>query len=46
MIDYDKQQWNDLTNELFNEIFKKSPVKRTNFSGLTRNIAFLNKDDL
>ena len=45
LIDYDKQQWNDLTNELFNEIFKKSAVKRTKFSGLTRNIAFLNKDD-
>lgn len=45
LIDYDKQQWNDLTNELFNEIFKKSPVKRTKFSGLMRNIEFLNKDD-
>lgn len=43
LIDYDKQQWNDLTNELFNEIFKKSAVKRTKFSGLVRNIAFLNK---
>ena len=46
LIDYDKQQWNDLTNELFNEIFKKSAVKRTKFSGLMRNIAFLNKDNL
>lgn len=45
LIDYDKQQWNDLTNELFNEIFKKSAVKRTKFSGLVRNIGFLNKDD-
>lgn len=43
LIDYDKQQWNDLTNELFNEIFKKSAVKRTKFSGLMRNIGFLNK---
>lgn len=42
LIDYDKQQWNDLTNEIFNEIFKKSPVKRTKFSGLMRNIEFLN----
>ena len=46
LIDYDKQQWNDLTDELFNEIFKKSAVKRTKFSGLVRNIAFLNKKDL
>lgn len=45
LIDYDKQQWNDLTNELFNEIFRKSPVKRTKFSGLTRNIEFLRKNN-
>ncbi len=43
LIDYNKQQWNDLTNELFNEIFKKSPVKRTKYSGLMRNISFLQK---
>ena len=39
------EQWNDLTNELFNEIFKKSPVKRTKFSGLTWNIDFLRKNN-
>lgn len=44
LINYNNQQWTDLTNELFNEIFKKSAVKRTKFSGLMRNIAFLNKD--
>ena len=46
LINYDKNQWHDLTNELFNSIFKKSAVKRTKYSGLMRNIAFLNKDDL
>lgn len=40
LIDYDKNQWNDLTLEVFNEIFKKSAVKRTKFTGLMRNIAF------
>jgi len=39
------EQWNNLTNELFNEIFKKSPVKRTKFSGLTWNIDFLRKNN-
>lgn len=43
LIDYDKNQWNDLTQELFNEVFKKSAVKRTKYSGLMRNITFLKK---
>lgn len=43
LINYDKQQWEDLTGELFNEIFRKSAVKRTKFTGLMRNIAFLQK---
>lgn len=42
LINYNNQQWTDLTNELFNEIFKKSAVKRTKFSGLMKNVAFLN----
>ena len=40
---YDKQDWEELTQELFSEIFRKSPVKRTKFSGLKRNIEFLKK---
>jgi len=35
--------WNELTQELFSEVFRKSAVKRTKFSGLTRNIQFLNE---
>lgn len=44
LIDYDKNQWNDLTLEVFNEIFKKSAVKRTKFTGLMRNMQFLQDD--
>ena len=36
-----KQDWEELTEETFRKVFKKSAVKRTKFSGLTRNIAFL-----
>ena len=36
-----KRDWEELTEEVFKEIFKKSAVKRTKFSGLKRNIAFL-----
>lgn len=36
-----KKEWNELTQDMFSEIFRKSPVKRTKFSGLKRNIEFL-----
>lgn len=37
------KDWQELTQELFSEIFRKSPVKRTKFAGLKRNIEFLKK---
>lgn len=40
-----KEDWNELTQEIFSEIFRKSPVKRTKFSGLKRNIEFVHKFD-
>jgi epoxyqueuosine reductase len=36
-----KKDWEEITVEVFNKIFKKSAVKRTKFSGLKRNIEFL-----
>ena len=42
LLDLSKNDWNDLTDELFSELFKKSAVKRTKKSGLMRNIKFLN----
>ena len=41
LLNYSKQEWTELTAEIFNEIFKKSAVKRTKFEGLKRNIKFL-----
>jgi epoxyqueuosine reductase len=38
------KNWKELTQDLFLEIFKKSPVKRTKFSGLQRNIEFINQN--
>lgn len=40
-----KGEWKELTQEIFSEIFRKSPVKRTKFAGLARNIAFLSGTD-
>jgi len=36
-----KQDWEELTQEVFNKVFQKSAVKRTKFTGLQRNISFL-----
>lgn len=41
LLDMKKADWQELTEELFRDLFKKSAVKRTKFGGLKRNIAFL-----
>lgn len=41
--EYTKKEWQELTQELFSEIFRKSAVKRTKYTGLMRNIRFLNE---
>ncbi|MEP3389815.1 MAG: tRNA epoxyqueuosine(34) reductase QueG [Reichenbachiella sp.] len=41
--DMKPSDWNEMTEELFREIFKGSAVKRTKFSGLKRNIDFLKR---
>lgn len=44
-LNFRKNEWKELTQELFSEVFKKSAVKRTKFSGLMRNISFLSKEN-
>jgi epoxyqueuosine reductase len=39
-----KQQWKEITEEVFQKVFKNSPVKRTKYTGLTRNIRFVDND--
>jgi len=41
LSDMDKKDWEEMTKEVFNEIFRKSAVKRTKYSGLMRNIDFI-----
>ncbi|MCB0663869.1 MAG: tRNA epoxyqueuosine(34) reductase QueG [Saprospiraceae bacterium] len=43
ILDFTKEDWEEITEDVFKEIFKKSAVKRTKFSGLKRNISFLKK---
>lgn len=40
-----KSDWEELTHEVFNEIFRKSAVKRTKYEGLKRNISFAKASD-
>lgn len=41
LLQLNKKDWEEITQEVFSIIFKKSAVKRTKFSGLKRNIQFL-----
>lgn len=43
LMKMEKKEWEEITEEVFKKIFKKSAVKRTKFSGLKRNIEFLKK---
>ena len=41
LLNYSRKDWEELTEEVFADLFKKSAVKRTKYSGLKRNITFL-----
>lgn len=41
LLDMRKEDWYELTEDVFRKVFKKSAVKRTKYSGLRRNIDFL-----
>jgi epoxyqueuosine reductase len=43
LLSMHKSDWEELTQEVFNQVFKQSAVKRTKLEGLQRNIAFLNQ---
>lgn len=41
IMNMSQKEWIELTEEVFNELFRKSAVKRTRYNGLKRNIDFL-----
>jgi epoxyqueuosine reductase len=45
LIKVQSTDFREMTNELFDVIFKKSPLKRTKFQGFMRNLKFLKKND-
>ncbi|MBS1737370.1 MAG: tRNA epoxyqueuosine(34) reductase QueG [Bacteroidetes bacterium] len=41
ILNFSKTDWEELTEESFKIIFKKSPLKRSKFQGIKRNLKFL-----
>ncbi|TKD66630.1 tRNA epoxyqueuosine(34) reductase QueG [Flavobacterium sp. ASW18X] len=41
LLSLSEEEWKELTQDVFQEVFRKSAVKRTKYQGLLRNIKFL-----
>lgn len=41
VLNFTKDDWEELTEESFKTIFKDSPIKRTKFEGIKRNLKFI-----
>ncbi len=41
ILNMSEDEWIELSNEKFNILFKKSPLKRSKFSGISRNLKFI-----
>ncbi len=41
LLNMTKSDWEEITQDVFQDVFRKSPVKRTKYKGLLRNINFL-----
>jgi epoxyqueuosine reductase len=41
VLSFSKKDWEEITEEVFLKVFKNSPIKRTKFEGIKRNINFL-----
>lgn len=44
LLGMNKHDWQEITEDVFQKIFKKSAVKRTKFTGLKRNINFIKSE--
>lgn len=43
ILNFSDNDWEEITEEVFKNIFKQSPLKRTKFLGLKRNLKFIRK---
>ena len=44
ILDLSKNEWMEMTEEHFKTIFKKSPLKRSKFEGIQRNLKFISNE--
>ncbi|NNC82083.1 MAG: tRNA epoxyqueuosine(34) reductase QueG [Flavobacteriales bacterium] len=42
---WSRSDWEEITEDVFKDAFRKSPIKRTGFEGIKRNLAFLQTPD-
>jgi epoxyqueuosine reductase len=45
LAEFTKGDWEEITQDIFQEIFRRSAVKRTKLEGLKRNISFVKTDE-
>lgn len=45
LLSMSRQDWQEITEDVFGRVFKKSAVKRAKYAGLKRNIDFVTKGD-
>lgn len=43
ILDWTEKEWKEISEDVFKEAFRKSPLKRTGFSGIQRNLKFLER---
>jgi epoxyqueuosine reductase len=43
ILNFTTSQWEELTEEEFKRVFSKSPLKRSKYAGIRRNLKFLGK---
>ena len=43
LLSFSKKDWEEITEDTFEKVFKGTPIKRTQYQGLVRNINFLKK---
>ena len=41
LLNFSPHEWQEITEEVFNKLFRHSAVKRTGFNGLKRNLSFI-----
>jgi epoxyqueuosine reductase len=44
VLNFTTKEWEEMSEESFKQVFKNSPIKRTKYAGIKRNLQFLQQD--